>query len=519
VTDIDDLLTLPIEDDDDESAGRQAPGQSAPAGFDPVVSTELVALSSSEARLATALLMQAQALEGMRREQSDLLKRIEGGPSRAALVRSLGQVEAALKQVARLQQKARGQISRTRRRSTRLTASLLILTLGLAGAVGWMAWTIQRDLPESLSTIESRLAAAEATRADDIERAVSAAVAGVTSSHGEALASIASRLDGEQQRMLGELSVLKGQNDTTRDALDESRTENAGLKSQLETLVASQAEMDSQLGEVRQERNRQIGESARLVSQVLEGEHRLQELSLTVADLRLAQPAVVAPVASAIIASPASAPDGMAGRLTGALRSSGVSDLTVLEVGSISDGALHDLLLRQTFADGGEALVLQAGLARIVIERGIARLRLDPVREQGAEQDSVMDVPLPALQASAWRDAGVTVPGGFVPLPQVMSALDLLLTGAGWRATRLESFDGDVLGGLELVQEDENGNVRRSIRASSGFVLPTGPELELRDGSIRIGEDDRPFYRGVFLLPLPGSDYGGWLAATDGSAR
>ncbi|MHC4846719.1 MAG: hypothetical protein ACYTCU_11250, partial [Planctomycetota bacterium] len=277
--------------------------------------------------------------------------------------------------------------------------------------------------------------------------------------------------------------------------------------------------MDLQLGEVRQERNRQIGENARLVEQVMDSERRLQELSQTVADLRTAQPvAAPPPVAAAIIASPPMAADGLAGRLTAALRSSGVTDLVIVEVGAVSGGALQDVLLRQTDADGVEAAVLQAGVARIVIEGGIARLRLDPVREQGAAQDSVMDVPLPALQAAAWRAQGVTVPGGFVPLPQVMTALDVLLSGQGWRVTRLESYDGDVLGGLELVQEDENGIVLRSIQADSGFVLPTGPQLELRDGSIRIGDDERPFYRGVFLLPLPGSDYGGWLVATDGSA-
>jgi hypothetical protein len=519
VTDIDDLLTLPIEDDDDESADRPAPEEHAPRGIDPVVSTELVALSSSEARLATALLMQAQALEAMRREQSDLLKRIEGGPSRAALVRSLGQVEAALKQVARLQQKARGQIARTRKRSTRLTGVLLFITLGLAGAVGWMAWTMQRELPESLSNMESRLEAAEASRGADIERAVSAAVAGATSATDDALASITSRLDQEQQRLVGELAVLQGVNDATKGALDEAHTENTDLRFQLDTLGASHAEMDLQLGEVRQERNRQIGENARLVEQVMDSERRLQELSETVAGLRAAQPPITPPpVASAIIASPPVVADGAAGRLTAALRSSGVLDLAVIEVGTISDGAMHDVLLRQVDAAGNEARILQAGLAWIVIEGGLARLRLDPVREQGAEQDAVIDVPLPALQAAVWRAEGVTVPGGFVPLPQVMTALDVLLSGQGWRITKLDSFDGDALGGLELVQEDENGIVLRSIHADSGFVLPTGPELELRDGSIRIGGDERPFYRGVFLLPLPGSDYGGWLVATDGSA-
>lgn len=515
MTDIDDLLKLPVEDDD-EAAEHHESEEPRRSRAEPIAATELISLSSSEARLATALLMQAQALEGMRREQSDLLKRIEGGPSRAALVRSLGQVEVALKQVAKMQQKARGQIARTRRRSTRLIAALLFLTLGLVGVVGWMAWTTQKDLPASISMLETRFAENEASRSDDIDRAVSQAVALVAAGSNEALTSITDRLDGEQTRLLEEVSGLKRMNDETRDSLNQSRTDNDGLRRELGTLAASHADLDQQLSEVRQERNRQIGENARLVGKVLEGEQRLQDLTQTVASLGAAQQGVAQPAASAIIDAPDPAPEGLAGRITDALKAGGAADLTVLEVDGISEGVLQGVLLRRTAPDA-EASVLRAGRAWVVIDAGRARLRLDPVREQGDVEDSVIEIELPALDALTWRSLGLTVPAGFTPLPNVIAALDELLAGTGWRVASLTSFDGMTLGGLELVQENENGLVLRSLKAATGLVVPTGPELELREGSIRVGDDERPFYRDVFLLPLPGFDYGGWLAATDGS--
>jgi hypothetical protein len=91
-------------------------------------------------------------------------------------------------------------------------------------------------------------------------------------------------------------------------------------------------------------------------------------------------------------------------------------------------------------------------------------------------------------------------------------ALDGLLLPHGWKVAALAGFADGALLGLQLEQRDGEGRLLRALHAASGLVLP-GPLLELRDGTLSVGADERAFFQGVYRLPLPAGDLAGWQAA------
>jgi len=158
--------------------------------------------------------------------------------------------------------------------------------------------------------------------------------------------------------------------------------------------------------------------------------------------------------------------------------------------------------------------VLAAARGSLLAVEGRAVLRLSEVRERDRQEVlSSVDIELPDLDPEAWRALGVTPPAGFTPVPQVAAALDALLAPHGYTVVGLGSFDGVTLGDVVLRQEDSQGTVLRTLKAARAEVLPVGPELVLQSGTITIAGDERPFFQDECRVPLPGCDFGQWLAA------
>ncbi|HTE05199.1 MAG TPA: hypothetical protein VK824_03305 [Planctomycetota bacterium] len=471
------------------------------------VGGELVALSS-EARLATALLLQAQALEGMRQAHGDLQRRLDDGArDGSGARRTVDELQAALREVQEGQRAALGQLARARRRASRraalLAGALIVATLGLA-------WVVQSSREQLGREIESVRAAAGAPAA------AAAADGGGT----EAL------LREELRRAGAERDDARAELARRSEALTALHAELAGRS---ELVVAAQAELASaqrkqddlqqQLVKTRDDRNRQIGEAGRLREQVADRDRQLTQFAETMNGLRADLDARKAAPAGRIVTATGE-PGALPVRVTAALHGSGAESASVLESGPVADGALTDVLVLFAGAPGGSSRVVRAGRASLLVEQGRALLRLEHVvSPQGGQPAASEDIVLPALQADAWRALGLAVPAGFVPIPAIAAALGELLGPHGYRVVHLDSFDGVSLGGLELRQEDSRGELLRTLTAARAEVLPVGPELALQDGSIRVGDDVRPFFRGECRVPLPGADFGAWLASVTAEER
>jgi hypothetical protein len=508
VTD-DDLLSLPA---DGEPPREPAPGASAPSGATqppaPAGSAhrpELLALSS-EARLATALLMQAQALDGLHRTHADLLRRLEDAPDPAELQRTLEE----------LRRDVLGQLARERRRARRArgwAAALAALVLAIAG----LGLFVERErIGASFAELRRGVDGARSDQRSDIERAVADAVTRASGEQAAALAEIQRRIDRREvddAPMREKLEQLE-QVTAERDGLQQQLVAATG---EVTTLKAAQDKHEQALAAVREERNKQIGENSRLREKLVDQDRRLLELGRTLEALHVTQAARAEDAPPIVSSSGGGNP--LAVRVTAAMRASGVSDAQLLEIGGVSDGALQEVLVAWPAAGGRAPAVLQAASARLVAEHGRAWLRLEQARMPGADAaaGAPRDVELPALDTDAWRALGVALPPGFVPLPQVKAALEALIAPHGYRVAELGSFDGERLGELVLRQEDANGVPLRTLHAREAVLLPVGPELELRDGATVTDGDERPFFHGVFRLALPGSDFGAWLAAVGGA--
>jgi hypothetical protein len=175
-------------------------------------------------------------------------------------------------------------------------------------------------------------------------------------------------------------------------------------------------------------------------------------------------------------------------------------------------GVMLGLLVVHEATDERASSATRAERGAIVVADG------GPALELTSDSAAPERLPLPALDRDAWTRLGVTVPDAAVSVSRLSDALSALIAPQGWRVAELRGWDGEALRGVKLEQVDSGGHVSRVLRAERGQLLP-GPELELHDGTLRVGEDERAFYQGVFRLPLPGGDFGTWLAALQAQTR
>ncbi len=531
MTDSDDLLTLQVDGDDGDDGRQDAGAPSArrveasdtsgatggrstarsPVGLS---GSELVTLSS-EARLATALLLQAQALEGMRQAHSDLLSRLDAGGG----ARRSEELHSALREVQQVQQQTLGQLARARHRASQRTAMFVALLVLGALAAGWLVQSSRADVSRAVADARAELVGKAAADRADLETSLKAAMTATASQQDAMLEELVAGLRGNEAQLRDRLDRTSTERDEARAQLAGKHQEVAGLQSELVAETQGRDSMELELHKTRDERNRQIGEASRLREQLIDRDRQLEELTNTISKVRTDMEARAAAPDGRIVNS-AIHPESFAGRLTTALRGSGAKEATVLEAGPVVDGALTGVLVMLGGSDSVSGRVVRAETARLLVERGMALLRLESVQEPDRETPTAsLDVALPELDPAAWRALGLEAPGDFVPISKVSEALGALLSPQGYVVVRLESFDGLTLGGLELRQEDTRGTCLRTLMAATGEVRPVGPELALEGGSILVGDDARPFFQGQCRVPLPGADYGAWLAATRSDSK
>jgi hypothetical protein len=208
----------------------------------------------------------------------------------------------------------------------------------------------------------------------------------------------------------------------------------------------------------------------------------------------------------------------LARRATSVLHGSGAPDVALVEVQSVSQGALAGLLVKFEDPDGGPARVLRAATGDIVVDRGRTGLRLLDVATAEGQPAPVELVPLPTFDRAAWEALGVVVPGDATSSSRLAKALGALVEPQGWHVAELRGCDAGTLVGLRLQQQDANGRITRELHAERG-VLGPGEVLELSEGTLKVGTDERPFYQNVYRLPLPGADLGVWRAALAAETR
>jgi hypothetical protein len=447
----------------------------------------------SEAQLAAALVMQAQALDGMRRAHSELLARIDQGPERQALLVALQDLREATERVQAEQSRFTRRQARARRRLAWLGAALLLLAAGATAAASLAAWQLGSVPPATRAELDASLAGQQEQWRATLEQS--------RADQSASLSALTARLDHDEL-------ALRDRLDQATAGRDEALRELQAAHEQAEALQQRQDELQAQAARERDLRLGDLGEMARLREQVMDGEQRLADLTRTLTELH---PAPVAPRAPGIVTTAATA-GLLARQVTGALRASGAAEVSVLELGAVRDGVLHDLLVMLADPDGGPGRVLRVGWGELVAENGSAGLQLlDLVAADGSLAPPEL-VALPALDRPAWERLGVAVPAGAVAIGRLATALSALVEPHGWRVAGLRGYDGEALVGLRLDQLDVNGAVTRTLRAEHGVVLP-GPELELSGGTLTVAGDERPFFGNVFRLPLPGGDFGAWLAA------
>ncbi|HEX5011840.1 MAG TPA: hypothetical protein VFY71_15715, partial [Planctomycetota bacterium] len=386
-------------------------------------------------------------------------------------------------------------LARTRRSFTALGVGLLLLVGGGAALAGWTS--------------------REARRADDASRVgLQASIADLSARLDRSEAELQDRLDGATTERDDALRQLAD----ARRGMEALSTHAGELQRQHDDLTAkAAAEHDQRLTE--------LGEAAHVRSQLLESEQRVAGLQAAIAGVTTARdeakqaesPRAEAEPAPAMVTT-STAMLNLARRATTVLHASGAPDVALVEVQSVSQGALAGLLVKFEDPDGGPARVLRAATGDIVVDRGRTGLRLLDVATADGQPAPIELVLLPTIDRAAWEALGVVVPADAASSSRLAKALGALLEPQGWHVAELRGCDAGTLVGLRLQQQDANGLVTRELRAERG-VLGPGELLELSDGTLKVGADERPFYQNVYRLPLPGADFAAWRATLAAEAR
>lgn len=428
---------------------------------------------------------------------AELLARLADGPERHALVTALDELRQATDRARDAQQRQERARARARRRAL-FAAGALALLLAAGGALGLRA----------LDGRLQRLADEEARRDRQAGAAADEALERLRAEQTASLAALAGRLDGQQAALESRLAGVEAERDAAQAALDLAQARSQELQARADEAARRETEA---LAEARRERDlrlESLGDGARLRQQLLEKEQDLEALAHTLAELQVAR----VPVPPPAIVPSAAAAAGLAARVTSALRASGVPDESVVEASGPLDGALQDVLLLSAGREGAPARVRRARRVELAVAAGRPVLRLLDVRDASGQPLPDELVAVPALDRPAWERLGLALPGGAVSLERLRTGLDGLLRPHGWEAVALEGYADGALLGLRLEQRDGEGRLLRGLRAARGQVLP-GPLLELRDGTLSVGTDERRFWEDVYRLSLPAGDLAAWQAA------
>jgi hypothetical protein len=456
---------------------------------------------SSEAQLATALLLQARALE------RSLAGRAQGAAGGALGVPELA---ALLRRAERSRAEQAEASARRERRLLAVAGAALLAALIGGGSALWIALDARGgQVPPGLASMDDER---EAERAR-ISQAVAAAVDDALEQH----ASGRQALD----RALAEADLRAS---SARAELDDSQAALLALTAEHEALGKALAESTAtgeglrrQLTAARDDRLDQIGEHARLVEQVLERDRQFEAIRASLASLRGAAEAVPARSDAPIVTrAPAGGGSGLATRVSAALRASGAGTVQVVETAGLAEGRLLGLLLIVAEPQGVQR-VLEAASAGLASDGGGLQLVCTDARSTDGGEPGPFAIELPAPDLQAWASLGLTLPPGYLERQAVEAALGLALQPHGWSVSVLQDWDGATLLGLELRRRDAPDD-ERVVRAAVATFSPVGPELVLEQGELTTRGETRPFYGGVYRIALPGADYGRWLSAVSGSS-
>ncbi|MHC5210785.1 MAG: hypothetical protein ACYTG2_08720 [Planctomycetota bacterium] len=447
---------------------------------------------SSDEQLATALLLQARALE------RSLADRGQAGSGKVLRSQEL---VSLLRRAERARAEQAEASARRERRLLRITyAALLAAVLGGGSAV-WIAVEGRNDVGRERAGLAAQDRAAESRRLEEVVgAAVGQAVEERLASHEE----LERSLTEAERRALD----ARAEQRTTQQALEALKAEHVELAGSLATRAASEAALEAELAAARDSRLEQIGENARLVEKVLESDRQISELQAALAGLRgAAADGLARPAAPLVTGRTPGGALGLAARVGEALRTSGVAHVQVVEAVGPQEGSLTGVMLILSDDLGAQRVVEAARAELAADERGLHLLCSD----LGGVADQTLSIALPDPDLAAWDALGLLLPPGYEERTAVVAALGVVVQPHGWSVSGLQDWDGETLWGLEL-RRPEPGGGESVVRATRATLSPVGPELFLAEGSITTRGDERPFYEGVYRIALPGSDYGRWLA-------
>jgi hypothetical protein len=424
-----------------------------------------------------ALAAQAQALEGVRRLHIDLADRLAAGE---ALRGRVDRVSDGLDALRSDQADLRRTLDRPR--GGRVGILLMVLIVGMAGGV-W-AWERWADSVPWLKDWRRGGAPVSATR-------------------GEGLTHIAS-LAGDDRPPVHETRAEEPQAPLPGPTATDDRE-----------LRDRELRAEELLESARAERNKQLGENARLRQELIEQQLRMDDLMKTVGDVAAsAEQRRVKPVVTSRSSDREPAP--LVTRVNEALLASGLEDIQLVEAGGIEGDSLTDLLVRELDRPTGSFDIYPMKSARLSVHDGLVSLVFTAEPEAlGRSGESTAHV-LTEWNEAAWIAVGFPVPTGFVPVNVALDALRHLLSYHPYEVVSLGGFQTGELRDVVLAHVTSDGEVLRTFSAPRANVLAEGPELVLHDGVVTEGGIDRPFWHGQSRLPLPGSSFAAWVEVIGG---
>ena len=427
--------------------------------------------SGSAQETVRALDDHARALEGVRRLHLDLAQRLEAGD---VLRQRVDTVADRVEQLRLEQDRLVRQVRHGRSGLLRtLVTSAAVLVLGVAGGA-WL-WHAEGDELAPALGLEPPAAGAPMTAGVGVGVGVAPGASGDPAPSAPAGPPLA---DVERQELLDQVARAE---DSVRSA--------------------------------REERNRQMGENARLRQQLLEKDLRFDEYVKTVelaqADAaRRVDPGVSTSRTSERLAGLEEVP--LVTRLNDAMFAAGLRTLQLVEAGAVAHHRVEDLLLMEHDRQTGGSEILPARAAWLREGQGVVELVVERTEGDGVSHEAHR---LPVWDPAHWEGTGLALDTDFLPVGDVAQALNRLLARQSYRLVGLGGFEDGELRDVVVSQVDPDGTVLLTYVAARGEVVREGPELLLHDGYVEEDGEERPFWRGTSRLPLPGADFVAWQKA------
>ncbi len=474
---------------------------------------------SSEARLATALVMQAQALEGMRSAQGDLLRRLDGRRRiQRGVVLAFGAVLLAVGGLGlwiehRLAQQGEAQLD-----GTQLAALLEAQAREQAGArlASEAVWS------QGLVDLEEEHRVALAALGDLLDTRLTEERARGSAALRDELAAF-TELSAERDGLLLRASSLEA--------------DNARMSAQLEATAGEGGALRAEFEELEIRHQRMIGENTHLRTRLLTQDAELANLRETLLQVEAAVEERLSRPKAIVVAEPGGS--GLADAANAALRAGGATDARIAEVGGLDAGGLLDLLVVRTDEFGLPIEVVRGRRADLTTVGGRTVLRVQRIpAEVAAEAQAtqppttpalgalgaleaalgivapidVFDILLPAFDPAPWRALGLSVPE-VTPLSDLLIAFQEVIEPWGLRVVSAEGLIDDALLDVVVKEENDRGELQRTYRAARARLLAEGPELVLEVGTVTVNGEQRPFFRDTLHLALPGADLRPWRSA------